>query len=147
MSNDKLSREEYLKAMKEAVNSSPYYRHIGMEVIEAGEGRSRLRLHEGKPLANLFGILHGGVTASLIDSACGVALGSILEPGEIAVTADLHVNYIAPAPCGVLISEGEVIHKGKNTGVAEATVRGPDGALISKGISTHIIDHRKAGGR
>ena len=139
MSEGKEAQEKYLQLMKEAVNNSPYYRHIGMEVVEAGDGKSQLRLTGDRPLANLFGALHGGVTASLIDSACGVALGSILEPGERAVTADLRVNYIALAPCDAVTVEGEVLHKGKQTGVVEAVVKGPDGALLAKGMTTHII--------
>jgi len=139
MSEDKASRNEYFQMMKEAVNNSPYYRHIGMEVVDAGDGKSQLRLNGDQPLANLFGVLHGGVTASLIDSACGVALGSVLEPGERTVTADLRVNYIAPAPCDAVTVEGEVLHKGKQTGVVEAVVKGPDGALLAKGMTTHII--------
>jgi uncharacterized protein (TIGR00369 family) len=127
------------EALKAALNNSPMYRYMQMEVVDAGEGRSRITLQGRKDLQNLYGILHGGAAATILDSACGIAVGSLLQPGEICVTIDLRINYIANVGEGVLTGEGHVVHRGRRTGVARAEVRDQEGNLIAAGMSTHLI--------
>ncbi len=135
-----MDRSEYLNTLIAVLNASPYYRHIGMKVLRCCDGTSVLELDAKECTQNLYGTLHGGVLASLIDSACGVALGTLLHDGEIAVTVDLRINYISPARVGVLVAEGKVIHRGKHTGVAEACIQTKEGGvLVAKGMTTHFL--------
>jgi len=138
--NGKNERENkaYPKHIKELVNASPVYRFLGMEAVHAAGGSSRLELTIHEDLKNLWGTVHGGILAVILDSACGVALGTLLEPGEVLVTLDLRINYIAPLQNGTLIAEGTVLHRGRNTGVAEATLKNAEGRLIAKGMTTHF---------
>jgi uncharacterized protein (TIGR00369 family) len=131
--------ENTLELFKSALNGSPMYRYMQMEVVDAGDGRSRITLQGRKDLQNLYGILHGGAAATILDSACGIAVGSLLEPGEICVTIDLRINYVANVGEGVLTGEGRVVHKGRRTGVAQAEIRDEEGNLIAAGMSTHLI--------
>jgi|YNPNPStandDraft_1061719.scaffolds.fasta_scaffold36966_2 uncharacterized protein (TIGR00369 family) len=134
-----MDRGEFLRSLIALLNASPYYRHIGMRVVECLEGTSRLELQAKECVQNLYGTLHGGVLASLVDSACGVALGTLLEEGEFAVTVDLRINYLCAASAGLLLAEGRVLQRGRNIGVAEADVRAAGGTLIAKGMTTHFI--------
>ncbi len=134
-----MDRKELNETVLSLVNSSPFYRHMGMTAKIPGEGTSRLELPAAEITHNLYGTVHGGVLAALIDSACGVALGTVMAQGETIVTVDLRINFIAPVKQGVLIAEGKVIHKGRNTGVAEATIRSEEGQLVAKGMTTHFI--------
>jgi acyl-CoA thioesterase len=118
------------------LNNSPFYRHLGMEVVEAGGGRSILRLEVRDEHKNLYGILHGGVLAALLDSAGTIAVGSLMGPGEMAVTVDQRINYIANVSGGTLFGEGEALHKGRFTGVAQARVKDEEGNLVAAGMST-----------
>lgn len=127
------------EAYRDGLNNSPIYRHMGMRVIEAGDGRSRLELDACSKLHSLYGMLHGGVPATIIDSACGIAVGSTLNAGEICVTVDLRINYISNLKEGVICAEGKVLHRGKQTGVAQAEVKDEAGNLIAVGMSTHMI--------
>jgi uncharacterized protein (TIGR00369 family) len=131
--------EDQWEALRRAINGSPMYLHMGMEVLDAGEGRSRLRLKAGPSLHSIYGMLHGGVAATIMDSACGIALGTLLEPGEICVTVDLRVNYICNLKEGTIFAEGRVVHRGGQTGVTRAEVTAEDGTLIAVGMSTHFI--------
>jgi uncharacterized protein (TIGR00369 family) len=135
MELDDKTREMFLAAF----NNSPMYRHMQMEVKEVGEGRSRVTIRGRKDLQNLYGILHGGAAATIVDSACGIAVGSLLKPGEICVTIDLRINYIANVGEGILTGEGRVVHRGRRTGVAQAEIRDQEGNLIAAGMSTHLI--------
>jgi uncharacterized protein (TIGR00369 family) len=134
-----MENDENRKAFLKVLNSSPMYKHIGMKVIEAGEGKSKLMMSVSPELLNVYGMLHGGAVASLLDSACSIAAGTFLEPGEICVTVDLRVNFIANLSSGEIIAEGTLIHKGKQTCVARAEARDQGGNLIAAAMSTHLV--------
>lgn len=121
------------------LNGSPFYKHLGMEIVEAGEGRALLRLPVRDELKNLYGILHGGVIAALLDSSCSIAVGTLLGPDEAAVTLDQRINYIANVRQGVLFGEGKALHKGRFTGVGQAEVRDAEGNLIAAGMTTSFV--------
>ena len=123
----------------EAVNASPFYRHLGMRVTEAADGTSRLRLPVTESMKNLYGTVHGGLLATLVDSACGVALATRLVRGESLVTMDLRINYLLPVQEGTLVAEGKVLHRGRKTGVAEACILDQTGRLVAKGMCSHVV--------
>jgi acyl-CoA thioesterase len=134
--------EDIGKKIIEFLNDSPFYRHLGMEIVEAGDGRAHLRLPVKDELKNLYGILHGGVIAALLDSSCSIAVGSLMEREEAAVTLDQRINYIANVSQGVLHGEGKAIHKGRYTGVGEAEVRDEEGNLVAVGMTTVFFIRR-----
>ncbi len=140
--SEELSREEIRQRIFELLNHSPFYRHLGMEVIEAGDGRARLRLPVKDELKNLYGILHGGVIAALLDSSCSIAVGTLLEENEAAVTLDQRINYISNVKEGVLYGEGRALHKGRFTGVGQAEVRDEEGNLVAAGMTTSFVIRR-----
>lgn len=121
------------------INASPFYRYMNMKVVRAGLGESLLEMDTKPEMRNLYGILHGGAITTILDSSCGIALGTLLGEGEITVTVDLRINFISNIAGGKLIGEGKVIHRGKQTGVTEARVRNEKGNLIAVGMSTHLI--------
>ncbi len=139
---DEMSPEEIRQKIFALLNDSPFYIHLGMEVVEAGDGRASLRLPVKNELKNLYGILHGGVIAALLDSSCSIAVGTLLGPDEAAVTLDQRINYIANVRDGVLYGEGRALHKGRFTGVGQAEVRDQDGNLVAAGMTTSFVIQR-----
>lgn len=121
------------------INDSPFYRYMGMKVVEAADGRSKLVMKLKPEMHNLYGICHGGAIATILDSSCGIALGTMLEAGKVVVTVDMRVNYISNLGSGELVGEGRVIHRGAQTGVVSAEVRDRRGELVAVGMSTHLI--------
>ncbi len=136
---EELSQEEIKEGIFKLLNGSPFYLYLGMEVLEAGEGRARLRMPVKNELKNLYGILHGGAIAALLDSSCSIAVGTLLGEGEAAVTLDQRINYISNVKEGVLYGEGKALHKGRFTGVGQAEVRDEDGNLLAAGMTTCYI--------
>ncbi len=134
-----MEREERWAAMKQIANSSPYYQHSGLEIVDLGDGTSLLRLSVKDELKNLYGTLHGGVLMAMLDSTCSFSVGSQLEDGESMVTLDIRVNLISNVTEGVLIGEGTAIHKGRNTAVARGEIRDESGKLIACGMTTNFI--------
>lgn len=131
--------ETYLRAFREILNGSPVYRHLRMRAAHAAEGVSRIELSIHADVKNLYGTVHGGILAAVLDSSCGVAVASLLGPGETLVTVDLHLHYVRPIRDGTVVGEGKVVHRGRTTAVAEGTLRDGEGRLIAKGMATHFI--------
>ena len=99
----------------------------------------------GKGLTQNAGFAHGGVSASLIDSAVGLALCTMIDKGDLITTIDLNVNFLAPAKPGQLTARGEIVHKGRRIAVGDAKVTDESGRLVSKGTATYmILENRSA---
>lgn len=133
---EEMDMEEVKRNIFGLLNGSPFYQLLGMEVVDAGEGHAQLRIPVKNDHKNLYGILHGGVVAALLDSSCTIAVGTLMGENEAAVTVDQRINYISNVSGGVLHGEGRAIHKGRYTGVAEAEVRDDEGNLVAVGMAT-----------
>jgi len=129
-------REELQRKM---AKDTPYFGHIGIEVIELGEGHAKLQLDFEEHLTHPFGYFHGGAIASLADSAGVNAVLTLLrDDGKIA-TLELKINYFVPVKNVVIYAEGRVVHKGKKFAVADVDVKSMNGELIAKAIVTCAI--------
>ena len=113
---------------------------LGIEPVEWGGGRSELALLvDERPLRNMP-ILHGGVLATLLDSALGVAASSVAPANRLTVTAQLNVNFIRPAfPGERLVAGGEVRHSGRQSVVAFGEVRTEGNELVATASGTFLF--------
>lgn len=132
-----------INKVKDLVNSSPYYRHIKMELIEFRENSCSMVMDVGPDHLNIYGIAHGGSIASLADSTCGLSLIPALDDGEFAVTQTCIVNYFRPAQKGRLNSKGWVVNRGKTSAVMEADIFNESGDLVAHAQTTHAIRKRE----
>jgi len=130
---------ETLAAIKERVNGSPYYRHIGMELVEFTADGCVMTMRIDTEHSNIYGNAHGGALASLADSTCGLSLVTVLMEGEYTVTQNLYVTYIRPVPPGVLTTRGRLIHRGKTTALLEADIFNDAGELVAHALTNHAI--------
>ncbi|WP_018662914.1 PaaI family thioesterase [Heyndrickxia acidiproducens] len=90
-------------------------------------------------LYNTFSIVHGGVTATLVDTAMGFMANSMLPEGKQAVTSNLTIHYIAPGSGKWIKARAEVIHRGSKTMVLEGTVCRDDGTKIAHCTGSFFI--------
>jgi uncharacterized protein (TIGR00369 family) len=90
---------------------------------------------------NPIGSVHGGVIATLCDSACGCAVHSMLPAGSYYTSLDLSVKFLRPvtATTGPMTCEGTVIHLGGRSGLAEARLTDADGKLYAHATSSCMI--------
>ncbi len=133
------SNSERLAIIKERVNDSPYYRHLGMELIRFTEDGCIMNMKINEEHSNIYGIAHGGAIASLADSTCGLSLVTALREGEHTVTQNLFINYLKAVPRGNLTTKGRIIHRGKTSAVLEAEVFNESGELVAHAQTTHAI--------
>ena len=101
--------------------------------LERGYIRLECTLDSGH--ANFVGLVHGGVTASLVDMAGGGAAMTLLKPGETLLSTDLTLRFLNAAPIGgsVLFAEGRAVHSDSRKVVVDVTVTTPEGLLVAHG--------------
>jgi uncharacterized protein (TIGR00369 family) len=120
---------------------APIGRLIGMEVDSLEVGRAVFSLLPGEQHYNPIGMVHGGIAATMLDSAMGCAVHSTLPPGARFTTLDLHVHYTRAitADTGRVVAIGETVHLGGRTATAEGRVVDEDGTVLAHGTTTCLI--------
>ncbi|WP_456275614.1 PaaI family thioesterase [Bacillus sp. AK128] len=94
-------------------------------------------------IQNSLDIVHGGITATLIDSAMGTLVHRILPSDVFAVTSEIKINYVAPGIGKEFKCVASIIHKGTKTIVCEGRVLRDDGVLIAHSTASFFIIPRK----
>ena len=139
---DKMTGLEQLDmAFKKGQKRAPIGDTLDFDLVSAEEGKV---VFEGIPSAdhlNPIGTVHGGYAATLLDSALGCSVHSVLQVGEKYTTIDLNVKYIrAMRPgMGKVICTGHVIHKGRRMATAEARLVDEEGKLYAHGSTTCMV--------
>jgi acyl-CoA thioesterase len=133
------TEESLLKrAQKVFAEDAPYIKLLGMELVELkSSGEAVLRLQMRDELRQPQGILHGGATASLIDTATAFAVIGVLAETEKAATVDLTIHYLRPVVEGTIVCTAKVIRAGRRLLSVSAEVINNDGKLIATALSTY----------
>ncbi|MDM0022619.1 PaaI family thioesterase [Variovorax saccharolyticus] len=114
---------------------------LSFQLIEIGPGRA---VFQGTPKAehlNPLGTIHGGWFATLLDSALGCAVHTMMPAGRAYTTAELGVNLVKALSPKVqrVRAEGRVLHCGRQLATAEARIVGADGTLYAHATTTCLV--------
>lgn len=137
----------FLKAIIDGtLPQAPIGQTLGFHLVEVSEGRAAF---EGLPEFrhyNPIGTVHGGFTATLLDSAAGCAVFSTLAKGEAWTTLELKINYVRALSkdSGPLRAEGRIIHRGRTMATSEGDLRDRAGKLYAHATTTCMIFPAKA---
>ncbi len=131
--------------IRERIAASSFHAAIGIIVEHVRDGSVDLRLEAGPDHANLQGTVHGGVLATLADTAAGLAVRSAIPPGSRHVTVNLDVQYLAPANMGPLLATGRVVRLGRRIAFAEADVSDAGGELLARAQVTVAVSRTESG--
>src|SRR6266487_4041399 len=114
---------------------------LGFGLVSVEPGRAVFDITPAECHYNPIGSVHGGVCATLCDSACGCAVHSMLPAGAYYTSLDLSVKFLRPiiAATGRLICEGTVTHLGARTALAQARLTAEDGKLYAQATSSCLI--------
>ena len=121
------------------VNSCPYFSLLSLELEELGWGLSRLVARLAEKHLQPYGIVHGGVFASLMDAAAFWAAYTQLDDQRALTTVEIKLNYLAPAVSGVLLARGRCLKSGRTLSLAEASIEDGQGRLLAHGTSTLMV--------
>ncbi len=129
--------EALVQRAREIFNTVPFIQLIGMELVKIQAGETTIRLKMRDALRQPHGLLHGGATASVIDTATAFAVVSVLADGEKASTVDLTVHYLRPVFEGEIVCTARIVRAGKRLLTVSAEVVNNEGKLIATALSTY----------
>jgi uncharacterized protein (TIGR00369 family) len=124
--------------------ASPFHAGFGISIEHAAVGEVRLGWEARPDHRNLQGLVHGGILATLVDIAMGLAVRTAVGPTRRHVTIDLHVQYLRPARPGRLEALGTVVRVGTHVGFAEGTVMDAAGRLLVRASGTYSVTEDRA---
>ena len=124
----------------------PVIELLGLQLDSVEPGKATFSLEPAEFHYNPIGVVHGGVLATMLDSAVGCAIHTALPAGVAYTTLELKVNYLRATTVhtGRIVAEGNTIHVGRQSAVAEGRIRDQAGRLIATCSTTCILFPVKA---
>jgi uncharacterized protein (TIGR00369 family) len=121
---------------------------LDFTLIEVAQGLAVFQGSPGPAHLNPMGGIHGGWYATILDSALGCAVHTMMPVGRGYTTAELSVNLVKainPQKTPRVRAKGQVIHCGRQLATAEARITGPDGTLYAHATTTCLVfEHQPA---
>jgi uncharacterized protein (TIGR00369 family) len=133
---------EYLHAIRDGrVPAPPIAQTVDMRLVEVEEGRAVFECKPAEYHYNPLGVVHGGLAATLLDSAMGCAVHSTLPVGAGFTTLEIKVSYLRAltSQIGTVRAEGWIIKAGGRVAVAEGRVIDAAGDLYAHATTTCLI--------
>src|SRR5262245_12217965 len=114
---------------------------LNLKLIEVSEGYAVFTVQPDERHYNGLGIAHGGLAATLLDTATGCAINAMMPAGTVFTTLEMKINYVRPitGDCGVVRCEGKVIHVGGRVATAEGRIVDVNGKLYAHGTATCML--------
>lgn len=125
-------------------NNFPFNQLLGMQILDVEPGRARLSLNWRPDLCQPAGILHGGIIASLIDTAIAHAIMLTLDEEESPtaegrlVSVDLRIKYLRPVSEGEIFCDAHIVRPGRQIIHTAATVTNAEGKQVALGDSIYM---------
>lgn len=133
---------DFLRAIAEGrLPPPPIARLMDFAISEVGPGRVVFEVEPQEFHYNPIGSIHGGLAATLLDSAMGCAIHSLLPEGRAYTTLELKVNYVRGMSRGTgrVQAIGKVIHLGGRVATAEGRIEDAKGKLYAHGTTTCLL--------
>jgi uncharacterized protein (TIGR00369 family) len=114
---------------------------LGARAESASDGKARLSFEAREEHLNPAGTLHGGVLATLVDTAMGLAVRTATDEDDVPATSQLTVTYLRPGKPGTLEVTAQVRTRGEHLTVCEADVE-QNGRALVHAMATFALLHR-----
>lgn len=119
-------------------------RTLDYDIVEAESGRV---VAVGMPSAEFFnpaGTIHGGFSATLLDTCMGLAIRSTVEEGFGQTTLEFKISFVRPitVETGPVRAEGRLLNRGRRLGISEGSLTDSNGRLLAHGTTTCLIFDR-----
>ncbi|HEX8774070.1 MAG TPA: PaaI family thioesterase [Pyrinomonadaceae bacterium] len=137
-----LSGIEYMRRLMAGELPPSGMAHLmNFRLVEVSEGRAVFSVEPDERHYNGLGIAHGGLAATLLDSATGCAINTMMPPGRIFTTLEMKINYVRPMrrETGAVRCEASVIYVGGRVATAEGRITDAGGKLYAHGTATCML--------
>lgn len=139
--NEAMDGLAQLRTLRASGRRAPIGQTMGFDLTDVERGRAVFEGEPGLSVYNPIGSVHGGYAATLLDSACGIAVHSQLAVGQGYTTLELKVSYLRglTEASGRVRAEGRIISMGRRVAFAEATLVDGTGRLCATATSTLLV--------
>lgn len=122
MSSFEPSDPHFERRVRDSFTRQGIMSHIGAEMITISAGQCEIHLRYGEHVSQQHGFFHGGIVATIADSAAGYAGFSLMPADAGVLTVEFKINLVAPADGELLIARGSVVRPGRTLTVSHAEV-------------------------
>jgi len=129
----------HIDALIGMVNNGPYYQLLSMRIVEIRRSYARVEINMEHKHMNPFGIIHGGVISSVLDTAGFWAAYCDLDEDVGFTSMDLNVTFLSMVLEGLVIVEGKAIKVGRSSCLVEAKASDPHGKLLAHATSKIML--------
>jgi uncharacterized protein (TIGR00369 family) len=136
--NTKVVSEKHKEMARRALETAPFPRLVGLELVDLNYGEAIIKLSMRDELRQPYGLLHGGATATLIDTATAFAVITTQVPDEQSTTVDLTIHYLRPHTQGEIVCTARVVRAGRRITTVSAEVANSEGKLIATALTTYM---------
>ncbi|MFX1495641.1 MAG: PaaI family thioesterase [Promethearchaeota archaeon] len=119
--------------------SSPFYQLLNIKIDEVRKSYARLSMEVDERHLQFLKTVHGGVIASLADSAAAWATYGLNNLAGTPVTVEMKINFLKPVKSGKLVAKARNLHKGSKIFVSDVEVKDGNGNLIAKSLVTYYL--------
>ncbi len=133
---------EYMqKVLAGELPPTPMAELIEFKLVEVSEGYAVFTIEPHERYYNGVGIVHGGLAATLLDSAMGCAINTMASAGRVFTTLEMNINYVRPLKreTGEVRCEASVIHLGGHIATAKGQIVDREGKLYAHGTTTCML--------
>lgn len=132
--------ERFMELIGNHVPRPPAYAELlGMRPLHVEPGHVRLEFRATEQFLNPAGVVQGGFITAMLDETMGPTALSALGPGHGVPTLELKVSFLQPVHPGTLVTDGHIVHRGRNVVFTEATLSDEQGKLLAKASGTARI--------
>jgi uncharacterized protein (TIGR00369 family) len=136
-----LDRDQLANLARYFEEEVTFSKHIGAKVEDVGPGRGTIYIDVEDFHLNGTGTLHGGVYASLIDTAMGLSVLALV--GVRTATIEMNVHFLGAVSEGRITCQSRVVHRTRRTATAEAKVHDAQGNLVAMGTGAFRVFEKK----
>ena len=129
---------EQERHIREAFTKVPFAHLLGIEIGEIRRGEATIHLEVRDELRQNNGVAHGGVVATLVDTAAAFAILTLLEPGQTTTTVDLTVHYMRPLLKGRATARARVLRAGRRILTISAEVLDDQETPVATALTSFI---------
>ncbi len=115
------------KRIEESFAKQSFMQLIGARLVSVGQGVVEISIERSPNLLQQHGFLHAGVLSAVLDSACGYAALSVMEPDAGVLSVELKTNMLAPAAGSRFLARGSVLKAGRTIVVCRGEAFTADG--------------------
>ena len=134
----KLSKADLARAQERLRHSNPV-NFFGFQLARAERGRAVFRMPVLEKHKQIHRVVHGGVLATLADTAGGFAAFLAAPPGSRVATIEMKINFLEAVGDGEIEADARVLRMGKTTCVVDCAVTDQKGRLVSKALMTFSV--------